>query len=477
MLIGLITISSISFYGCDFNKKQVIKGNLIIQNKAEDFQKGRFEETQINNINTGEIQISKKNDKYEKSGMYTSEVINTDPFNTMLLSCNADTPEGTSVKVEIQVKVNGKWSKWLNWGKWGTYIKSGSDISSQEDDLASMDEDVLQIKGSDKAATSLKYKLTLETVKETVSPSIRMIAASLRNDAKPIAKIYKDTAAQQNLSNVDKVLNVPKFSQMVRDKNIAVNICSPTCIAMAMNYYGIEITPEESAWGVYDNLGLLFGNWAFNCAYAGSYGLEAYTDFFNSMDDIKREILNGNPVIASVKYKSDESVQGDLPVLHGAPIDKTEGHLVLVCGFTHENGKEYVVVNDPAAKDDNSVSVKYLASEFDKAWVKVVYVIHKGISESVMPRRINAEFTATGSKRQNINDVEYEYQLKFNNKVVNLSRENIKSILVSKNEREYSYIYPNSSKNLFFRSIDGSEEYKFIIVSADGRVYTSKDKL
>jgi SepF-like predicted cell division protein (DUF552 family) len=382
ILAGIITISVIPLYGCSFGKKETIKGNLIIQNKAEDFKKGKLEGTQINNINAGEIQISRKDNKYEKSGVYTSEVINTEQYKTLLLSCNADTPQETSLKVEVQVKVNGKWSKWLNWGNYGAYIKSGSNLSIMEDDVASMDEDVLQIKGSQNAATALRYKLTLETSKQDVSPSVRMVAASFRNEAKPIAKLY-EISGQQDLSNVDKVLDVPKFSQTVRDKNIAMNICSPTCVAMVMNYYGIDMTPEESAWGIYDNLGLMFGNWAFNCAYAGSYGLEAYTDFYNSLDDIKREILNGNPVIASVKYKSDESVGGELPVLHGAPIDKTEGHLVVVCGFTHENGKEYVVVNDPAAKDDNSVNVKYLASEFNNAWVKVVYVIHKGVSKGI----------------------------------------------------------------------------------------------
>ena len=462
--------------GCALNitGKVVEKGNSIIQSEVNDFKKGEFQGTVITNTGNGEVQISKEKNVYLKTGVFVSSTIYTQPFQNMILSCNADTPEGTSVKIEVQVKADEKWSDWLNWGTWSISSRAGSNVSKKENDFATMAEDVLQIKEDKKVADAIKYRLTLNTENTLLSPSIKMIAISIKNDIKPIPKVYKDEREQKDISNFEKVLDVPKFSQTIRNPKYAMQICSPTCITMVMQYYGIDVLPDESASGVYDNLASLYGNWSFNCSYAGSYNLTAYTDYCNSLDDIRREIYNGHPVIASVRYKSSETIEGDLPVLHGVPIDKTEGHLVVVCGFENNGGKEYVVVNDPAAKDDESVRVKYLADEFEKAWFKVVYIIHKGDGVDSKPRRIKAELVPLGQKRQFMTDIQYEYMLKSSSGEIDLERDNIRAIMFTDNGKDYNYINPNSSKTLWFDGGEGDKHYNFLIITNASQVYTAK---
>lgn len=476
MPIGLILILVLLLAGCSTGTAGGIaaRGEPILLSSPEDFKGGTFQGTSAGTGKDARIQIAKEKDKYPGSGTYTSPSIKTEPFQTMLFSCNADTPEDTSIKIDLQVRVDGKWSGWLPWGTWGAYIAAGSNLSRREDGVAAIDEGVLTVKDRTKSADAVKYRVTLNTLDASVTPAVRSVAISAKNNMTEALKAYGEESDRQDFSNPDRVLDVPKFSQTVRDSKIAMRICSPTCIAMVLKYYGIDILPEECAWGAYDNLAMIFGNWVINCAYAGSYGFTAYTDFFDSLEDIRREINGGHPVIASVRYKNSESIEGDLPVVHGAPIDKTEGHLVVVCGFVSENGKDYVVVNDPAAADDAGVSVRYLAREFFDSWFKVVYIIHKGDDSASQPRRTQAGLVPTGNKKQYMEGISREYRLECGGAAVDMSRDRIRTIMVAKDGGTYKYITPLSSKTFWFNGEEGQGNYEFLLITAENKVYTAK---
>ena len=44
-------------------------------------------------------------------------------------------------------------------------------------------------------------------------------------------------------------------------------------------------------------------------------------------------------------------------------------------GFTIKDGEEYVIVNDPAAKEVETVRREYKVSEFERAWNRIIYVL------------------------------------------------------------------------------------------------------
>ncbi|WKY42833.1 C39 family peptidase [Eubacteriaceae bacterium ES2] len=305
-------------------------------------------------------------------GVYTSKEMKTSAFNKMVCSWNVTTPENSLIQLEARVFTSSGWSDWLSWGQWGSNIERRSGTGTMSDAIASVDVDTLVVKNG-LTATGLQYRVILLAPRAGITPTVSLVAAALRNTVTPIGKTYTDNPDLTNLP----ILTVPLLSQMMRDPAIADSICSPTSMSMIINYYGTNVSPETAAWGIYDYDFEDFGNWSFNTAYAGSFGYQAYVDY-TTIEGLKREILAGHPVAVAVAYKNSAGISGNLPVVDGAPITSTTGHLIVVCGFTFINGIEYVVVNDPAARSDAGVRVYYRLDQFSNAWAQsgnIAYIV------------------------------------------------------------------------------------------------------
>jgi hypothetical protein len=191
------------------------------------------------------------------------------------------------------------------------------------------------------------------------------------------------------------VLDVPTYSQELHRgdypeyDNGGEAWCSPTSTSMALAFWGSGPTPDDYAWVTRDHPGHPdpwvdhaarhtfdynydgAGNWPFNAAYAGTFGLESFVTRLRSLTEAERFIKAGIPLVASVSFKADE--------LDGAGYS-TNGHLMTIVGFTADGD---VVVNDPASHllpDDGAVRVTYDRAQFERAWVGhsggIVYVVH-----------------------------------------------------------------------------------------------------
>lgn len=293
-------------------------------------------------------------------GNYESPEINSNRFKNLVSSWNAETPEGTEIEVCFKVRSEDKWSKWFSYGKWSIHGNRGS-IKGQKDTMAYMDVDILKI-AYEKEADGFKYKIIMtrdDTNKE--SPNVKSISAALK-----LCQNIQSSLGESK--SWIRELDVPKRSQMVVPK-IGNIICSPTSLSMVMEYYGKKVDTEEVAANVFDNGEGIYGNWSYNVAYAGSLGFAAYVERYTSADDIKCKIAEGIPVIASIRTKSKED-------LCGSPSAYPSGHLLVVRGFVIKDGEEYVIVNDPAAMEHDTVRREYKLSEFEKAWGKIVYILH-----------------------------------------------------------------------------------------------------
>lgn len=473
MIVLLIAVLIISLYQISTNAEiNVNKGNLFIQSTISDFsgKEADLEGIKISN-NIGDGAIVLKSDDLKK-GVYTSNIINTSPFEYLVLSWDSDTPEGTSINIEARVfvKIKGsngqwieKWSDWLSWGTWGTFTKRASGTGATDDSLAYVDTDTLVIKGSNgETANKIQYKVTLNTDTTGVTPSVRLVSGAIRNTipGQEINKVFTDNLDLSNL----KVLNVPQFSQMMRDPSIANSICSATSIAMILNYYGTNVLPEEAAWGVYDYSYDGFGNWPFNTAYASSFGYISYVDY-STIEGLKREIYKGHPIAVSVKYKNSTNVNEDFPVVDGAPVKWTDGHLIVVCGFVNEGGTDYVIINDPAASNNEGVRVKYRLDQFEDAWAEfgnIAYIIHEkenGAGNGT-PVKLDAELSAVSGKQN-------EYTLKYNGDIIDISKNNVKTIMVTSSEgNTYQYITPSNKS-----TITGKSKEKYIFITGEGKAY------
>ncbi len=158
------------------------------------------------------------------------------------------------------------------------------------------------------------------------------------------------------------ILDVPAYSQFVVDG--VRTWCSPTSLAMVNSYHGVGGTVEDTARAVMDRAYNGTGNWSFNVAYSGSLGLRAVVAHLANLDHAQRLIERNLPVVLSYSWRD-----GELP---GAPLEHSEGHLVVLCGFTSSGD---CAVNDPAAP---GVRVVYPRSAIEALWQRnngVAYVI------------------------------------------------------------------------------------------------------
>lgn len=324
------------------------------------------------------------------SGVYRSPILKSAPFTELVMSWNAATPQGTTVEVQAQIRVDSKWSAWFSWGKWNSWSAVGSQKELVKDELAAMDIDTLKI-AKGKMADALRYRIYLRSDQAQVTPKVTLLAAAVNAESRN----SKERGVRK-----DMVLEVPAYAQRRSDPSIAGQICSPVSMAMALNYHGVDVLPEEIAWRVRDHNQdrFPFGNWSFNCAAAGTFGLKAYMAYETSLEELGETLQQTGPVIASVMYKNNEAVPEELPVLHDAPVEATDGHLVVVKGMVRQEGKDYVVVNDPAGGSD-SVQRLYLAAEFEQAWTHYVYVVKKEKNAVLQqPRHIQARLVQTTAK-------------------------------------------------------------------------------
>ena len=110
------------------------------------------------------------------------------------------------------------------------------------------------------------------------------------------------------------------------------------------------------------------GNWPFNVAYAGNFGLDGEVTQLHSLAEAEQFIKAGIPLVASIAFTSNK--------LDGFLFKSTNGHLLVIVGFDRFGNP---VVNDPAATSDATVQRTYDRAQFEQNWMTstggIVYVI------------------------------------------------------------------------------------------------------
>ena len=368
------------FLGIYSKNNGSLKERLIKIRGKDEFNKGYFKGIGISRINNEDVLIlSEEDNNYKELGTYISEEIGTEDFTSLILTWNSKTPENTYVEVLARAYIverdgmAGSWSEYLSWGIWGTSIKSSSKDSECE--IAKIDTDVFVVKDKvNSVGKKIQIKVNLYSADLKSTPTLSQLTATFIDNNKS-KEVLADNAEK---IYYEKILETPCFSQYEREESIASRICSPTSLTMVLNRMGENLIVEDVAWNCYDYKYDGFGNWAFNVAFAGSLGYEAYIEY-GSFESLQREISKGYPVVVSVKYTNDINNK-EYPYIENSPLT-TSGHLIVVCGIEVNNsGEVYIVVNDPAGKNNESVRRKYKLNEFLIAWSKsnnAMYVINK----------------------------------------------------------------------------------------------------
>jgi len=159
------------------------------------------------------------------------------------------------------------------------------------------------------------------------------------------------------------ILDVPARSQYSDDESER-GWCSPATLSMLHAFHGIDHSVAETARAVFDRAYNGTGNWTFNAAYSGRLGLRGVVAHLCNLDHAQRLIERNLPLGISYSWRA-----GELP---GAPLEHSDGHLAVLCGFTRDGD---CAVNDPAAPN---VRVVYPRAALEYVWQRnegVAYVV------------------------------------------------------------------------------------------------------
>jgi hypothetical protein len=161
-----------------------------------------------------------------------------------------------------------------------------------------------------------------------------------------------------------RVLDVPARSQYALEGERSW--CSPASLSMLNAYHGLDFDVQTTARAVFDRSYNGTGNWSFNVAFSGSLGLRAAVVYLRNLEHAQRLIENGVPIAISYSWQGDE--------LPGAPLEHSDGHLAVLCGFT-ANGD--CAMNDPATPNVRAI---YPRAAIEKIWQR-----NNGVAYAVAP--------------------------------------------------------------------------------------------
>ncbi len=318
--------------------------NKSVMITADEF-KGKFNSVEVKN---GGLTLKDGSQR----GTFTSEEIDLGgSFDEMLASWNSSSSGGT-VEVSVSVKLdNGNYTGWYSWGVWSA-IQGVSGSASTSDSYGKVGIDILSL--NEKCSGIVKFKVDIKQTKDT-APVVYNVTLACN----------KDESALKAPDDTSKKLDVP-YRRQGDVPEIGGSICSATSLSMLMLYHGAEIEVEDVAWGVRDYGIGRFGNWAFNVAYAGELGFDAYIDYYD-IDAIKYAISTGHPVACSIRVDQGQLTQS------GYPNYQTNGHLLCVVGYEERRGEKWLLINDPARPEVKA----FLESEFETIYRGVSYIVQK----------------------------------------------------------------------------------------------------
>jgi Peptidase_C39 like family len=169
-------------------------------------------------------------------------------------------------------------------------------------------------------------------------------------------------------------LAIPKLSQYLAEHPDERGWCSAAAVAMLLRHHGVDADVLTVARAVFDASYAGTGNWVFSTAYAGARGLRGVVAYLRGIDHVAAFVGAGLPVAISVAWNA-----GELP---DAPLDQSEGHLLVVRGIE----PAHVLVNDPAHPA--------VATRYPRAALDMLFRTHGGVAYLIAPRERTAELVA-----------------------------------------------------------------------------------
>jgi len=296
-------------------------------------------------------------------------------FRELVPSWSATSPRGTWLQVQGRVRTAaGRTGSWDVLGRWASGRLKGfhrTSQGSQPDDITSVAVDTVR---TDQLTRRWQLRLMLHRrVGTGRTPVVASAGAATSTRAPANAPTSSPGRAR------GEVVGVPRYSQMIHRGHYprwgggGQAWCSPTSVAMVLDSWGSGPTRRQHGWVPnghrnpwvdhaarmsYDHGYRGTGNWSFSAAYAGTFGLDAFVARLRSLRAAERYIAAGIPLVLSIAFGPGE--------LDGSPLSSTNGHLLVLRGFT---SRGQPIVNDPAAAHNSGVRRVYKRGQLEDAWL------------------------------------------------------------------------------------------------------------
>jgi hypothetical protein len=339
----------------------------VLHDTAEAFRTGRLEGGQINE-NPGGVTLLPN----QKEAVYESAIIRSQrPFNELLLSWNIDVSaeRGFAVQARVGRTRDDFWTPWLQFGSGGKCPPSTMAVRECPEGKMHVDYFGAESERFDRAQYLVLAGELLSSAPPVLGSAgakndrskafIRRIAVTLSDTTGKVSSI--PPVAAPPIPPVEKWqrrLPVPFRSQKVHREGLS-GLCSPTSLAMVMEYRGVTASTDDVADRVLDSTHNIYGNWPYNIQAAYTFGVEGYLQRFSDWASVEQCIANDQPLVISIEAGKGE--------LRGAPYGDTDGHLIVLTGFAPDGG---VLVNDPAVQTAEQGQLRYERSDLEKCWMK-----------------------------------------------------------------------------------------------------------
>ena len=259
-------------------------------------------------------------------------------------SFSAFTSAPSSVRFELSARIGGAWSPWVSTVSLGTALFETHRIEGP----LSVDVDTFRAT-TPVEAVRLRLRMRVRDPSALLAApwALTLSAADADVSPDPITTVSPPVR-----------LVVPALSQMEAEPSLAHRICSPTCVAMVLDYWRRRVAVTALAREMFHPATDLYGVWPAAILAAARRGIAGYLLRFPDWTAAAWCLTKGMPVIASVRYAAGE--------LTGAAANATGGHLLVLTGY--ENG--VALVNDPAAPTAATVPRRYAIDELRRVWLE-----------------------------------------------------------------------------------------------------------
>lgn len=280
---------------------------------------------------------------------YTWTILNSSPFDELLISWNAQRPLSGHYVILSRVWIQNQWSPWLLYAVWGSQDQFSFHDKSLQASVHSFQDQVEVLDGQTATGFSIRIEAchgaTLEEFYDLYACTSRL--ESPKPIWRPPLHSYRP-------------LPVPGISQLCFTHPHSRSFCSPASTTAVIQYLlsNQQLHPVQFAKQVYDAGFDIYGNWPFNAAQAFvELGLK-WRCFCARMGNIEwlwKSLKQGLPLVISIK--------GTLP---RAFLPYSSGHLIVIKGYdasTHQ-----FLCMDPAFPTDEQTEISYPWEELMQAW-------------------------------------------------------------------------------------------------------------